>query len=157
MSPERTERWKTAYHEAGHAFIANYIGLRVRDVRIFPDDDKQGFIDVSIWEFLKLFLRKGNPAARHARHLYWAAGIEAQEFFHAGPGNTSGKKELSEINSMSMEEAKSIQSELRDIFDIHRNTIMEIASRLHANGHLTGNELLDAIALSDRLEGDVSR
>ncbi len=74
----------TAYHEAGHAFMASYLGAKVRSVTIEPDDDDgpQRFGDTQIvWRMSRMSERQYREKAIQVS----LAGPVAEMLFSGDP------------------------------------------------------------------------
>ncbi|MEQ8790458.1 MAG: hypothetical protein RIC55_29450 [Pirellulaceae bacterium] len=72
----------TAYHEAGHAFMALYVGARVRMVTIEParDDGPERFGDTQVeWP-----LRRFTPREFHEKSVLVALAGPVAEMLHGG-------------------------------------------------------------------------
>jgi hypothetical protein len=126
-----------AFHEAGHAVVAHYLGLSVGAIEIGVDGDPaKGKAEISGDDQLSLM----------DQLALCAAGIEAQEMFNAPThdvaGFGDGVKMFNLLADMPAQESKMMRfaayARAIEILKAHQAEVEELADRLLREKHITG-------------------
>lgn len=140
---------ETAYHEAGHAVVAYYMGLAIESVSIVEDEESRGRVHSPLPEgFQPDEQREGNIEVLESHLAVCLAGATAQELFTGEFVELEGNDLYGATRLMgSLGDTASDEAEQRakDILRTEWTTVEALAARLLEQGELNSEQAVAVI------------